>query len=193
MKRFFLCTILIGMFCTFPTSVLNAQITQRQRVNVQEYIKRFSPIAIEEMHRTGVPASIKLAQGISESGAGSSRLAVEGNNHFGIKCKKEWTGPTISHTDDLPNECFRKYASPEESYRDHSDFLRTRSHYAFLFQLDPLDYKGWAYGLKKAGYATAPQYPQALLQVIELYELYQYDRMGQQTTAEPTRSANERK
>jgi len=151
------------------------QAAEKQNPQVLEYITRYQELAMEEMRRSGIPASITLAQGIHESGAGNSRLAVEGNNHFGIKCKKEWTGPSLRHSDDRPHECFRKYASVAESYRDHSDFLRTRPHYAFLFQLDPLDFKGWAYGLKRAGYATAPNYPESLLRLIELYELHQYD------------------
>ncbi len=172
-KRFFLTfTFLVTGW------VGQAQSTEKPNASVLEYIATFNSMAVEEMRRSGVPASITLAQGIYESGAGTSRLARQANNHFGIKCKKEWTGPTISHTDDFPNECFRKYASAEESYRDHSEFLRTRPHYASLFKLDPLDYKGWVYGLKRAGYATSPKYPEALLRVIELYQLHQYDRVA---------------
>lgn len=151
---------------------------EKPSASVLEYIAQYKELAIEEMHRSGVPASVTLAQGIYESGAGTSRLAKEANNHFGIKCKKEWTGPTISHTDDLLHECFRKYNSVQESYRDHSEFLRTRPHYASLFKLDPLDYKGWVYGLKRAGYATSPKYPSALLRMIELYQLHQYDQVA---------------
>ena len=167
--------LFLGLLC-LCVSYAVAQPAEKPNPRVMDYIVRFSSIAIEEMQRSGIPASITLAQGIYESGAGSSRLAVEANNHFGIKCKKEWTGPSIRHTDDLKNECFRKYESALESYRDHSDFLRTRPHYAFLLQLDPSDYKGWAYGLKRAGYATSPRYPEALLRLIETYSLYQYDQ-----------------
>lgn len=156
------------------------------------YIERYHRLAVEEMQRTGIPASITLAQGIYESAAGTSRLATLANNHFGIKCKKEWTGPTLTHTDDLPNECFRKYASAEESYRDHSDFLRTRAHYAFLFRLDPLDYKGWAFGLKRAGYATSPAYPASLLRLIEGYQLYRYDRTVTDEGVAPTGATNKK-
>ncbi len=158
--------------------------------SVLDYIDQYRSLAIEEMRRTGIPASITLAQGIFESGAGTSRLAKEANNQFGIKCKKEWTGATISHTDDLRNECFRKYVSAADSYRDHSDFLRTRPHYAPLFKLDPFDYKGWAHGLKRAGYATSPTYPQSLLKVIETYQLYQFDRTPVEADPAPTGSAN---
>jgi flagellum-specific peptidoglycan hydrolase FlgJ len=123
---------------------------------IRSYIETYRDIAIAEMQRTGVPASIKLAQGIHETTAGTSDLVRKSNNHFGIKCKSNWTGESVSHTDDAPHECFRKYDEPSQSYKDHSDFLKRSSRYASLFNLDPLDYEGWAYGLKKAGYATNP-------------------------------------
>ena len=129
---------------------------------------------MSEMIRTGIPASITLAQGILESQSGESDLAKTSNNHFGIKCKTEWTGAKTYHDDDLKSECFRVYPSVEDSYKDHSEFLKSRPHYAFLFQLDPTDYDGWAKGLKKAGYATSPTYPQKLLKVINDYNLQQY-------------------
>ncbi|MFM7671623.1 MAG: glycoside hydrolase family 73 protein [Bacteroidota bacterium] len=179
--------MLVGLLGREATAQSNEKPSQK----VLDYIEQFRSLAVEEMKRSGIPASITLAQGICESGAGSSRLAVEANNHFGIKCKKEWTGPTITHTDDHPNECFRKYSTAAESYRDHSDFLRSRPHYASLFLLDPLDYKGWAYGLKRAGYATSPTYPQSLLRVIELYQLFQYDQSVQVLPASPAGSSNE--
>ena len=116
---------------------------------VLAYIDEYKDLAIEEMVRTGVPASITLAQGILESQAGQSDLTLESNNHFGIKCKEEWTGDVVYHDDDAKNECFRSYPSAEQSYRDHSDFLRSRPNYAPLFDIDVTDYKGWAYGLKK--------------------------------------------
>jgi len=141
---------------------------------VQDYIQRFKNIAIEEEIRTGIPASIKLAQGIIETSAGESNLVVRSNNHFGIKCKTEWQGGKVYHDDDAKGECFRSYENPEDSYRDHSDFLLTRSHYAFLFQLDPTDYEGWAKGLKKAGYATNPNYANMLIKVIVDNDLQQY-------------------
>jgi len=145
--------------------------------SAREYIDRYSAIAMSEMRRTGVPASITLAQGIIESGNGKSRLAVEGNNHFGIKCHNDWTGPTIRHHDDRRNECFRKYRNAEESFMDHSDFLRNTPRYRFLFDLDPTDYKGWAKGLKRAGYATNSDYDGMIIRKIEEYGLYEFDRL----------------
>lgn len=141
----------------------------------EQYIQKFYPLAISEMQRSGIPASITLAQGCWESGNGNSRLATEANNHFGIKCKKEWTGKTIRHDDDASQECFRKYAHAEASYIDHTNFLMNGSRYKFLFQLDPKDYVGWAMGLKKAGYATDPSYAQRLIKIIEEHKLYVYD------------------
>lgn len=143
----------------------------------KSYIEKYSGLAVEEMYRSGVPASITLAQGLLESGNGLSELAVKGNNHFGIKCHNAWTGSKVYHDDDKKGECFRKYDSPEESFRDHSDFLRYRDRYKFLFDLEPTDYKGWAHGLRKAGYATDPKYPEKLIRLIEEYELYLYDTM----------------
>ena len=127
------------------------------------------------MQEYGIPASITLAQACLESGNGTGRLAREANNHFGIKCHSDWKGQTIRHTDDAKNECFRKYKNPEDSFKDHADFLRYWGRYAFLFELPPYDYKGWAQGLKKAGYATNPQYAELLIKIIEDYKLYQYD------------------
>lgn len=129
------------------------------------------------MDRTGIPASIKLAQGMLESGCGTSKLAINANNHFGIKCHN-WNGASFTMDDDRRNECFRKYRNPEESWVDHSEFLCSRPRYAFLFDLPKTDYKGWAKGLKKAGYATAPDYAQKLIKIIEEEELYQFDRPG---------------
>ncbi len=140
-----------------------------------EYIDRFSDLAIREMRRTGIPASIKMAQAILESGDGNSRLAQRGNNHFGIKCH-DWTGRKIYHDDDQRNECFRRYSHPDESFYDHSDFLTGRARYANLFKLDPHDYKSWAKGLKAAGYATNPNYDRILIRIIEENELYKLDR-----------------
>ncbi len=145
-----------------------------QKITIEEYVNTYKDIAMKEMIRSGVPASITLAQGILETENGNSALVKKSNNHFGIKCKETWTGPSVSHDDDAPQECFRKYESAIASYIDHSDFLRTRKHYHFLFDLDPLDYKAWAYGLKKAGYATNPKYPQILIKYIETYNLHDY-------------------
>jgi LysM repeat protein len=132
------------------------------------------------MIRTGIPASITLAQGLLETGFGQSELAVNANNHFGIKCKSDWTGEKVYHDDDAKGECFRKYNTAIESYRDHSDFLRNRPHYASLFKLDVTDYEGWAKGLKAAGYATNPQYPQRLIKLIEENNLHQYTLLALQ-------------
>ena len=133
----------------------------------QRYVEKYAPVAVREMLRSGVPASITLAQGMLESGNGESKLATQGKNHFGIKCHKGWTGKSMKVDDDARGECFRVYDSVEESYRDHSDFLRYRDRYKFLFDLDRTDYKGWAYGLKKAGYATDPSYAAKLIRYIE--------------------------
>lgn len=146
------------------------------------YIDQYSTIAVQEMDRTGIPASITLAQGIIESRYGMSDLAKNSNNHFGIKCKKNWTGGKYYHKDDdyvngkLVKSCFRTYNKPADSYYDHSEFLLANKRYHFLFSLTKTDYKGWAKGLKKAGYATAKNYPTMLINTIEKYDLYQYDR-----------------
>lgn len=153
------------------TNVVNAQ-----RITPAEYIERHKEMAIQEMIRTGTPAAITLAQGVLETESGNSELVRKSNNHFGIKCKAEWTGDRVYHDDDESGECFRKYDSVIHSYRDHSDFLRTRAHYAFLYSLDPLDYKSWSYGLKKAGYATNPRYPQILIKTIENNNLNEYSK-----------------
>jgi LysM repeat protein len=145
------------------------------RMSREEYIEKYKDDAIKEMLMHKVPASITLAQAILESANGNSPLAMYANNHFGIKCKTEWTGLTFTLDDDEKNECFRKYSSVLESYADHSLFLRSRSWYAPLFELKITDYKGWAYGLKEAGYATHPDYAKMLINLIEKYELYQYD------------------
>ena len=145
-------------------------------INTEDYVKFYSNIAMDEMIQFGIPASITLAQGILESGAGKGRLAVQANNHFGIKCH-DWNGKKIYHDDDEEQECFRKYDNPEYSYRDHSLFLTNRGRYSFLFDLKKDDYKQWAKGLKKAGYATDPKYPQKLIDLIQRYQLYKYDNI----------------
>ena len=164
MKRSLLLYIL-----AFCVSGLYAQSHQKA------YIERYAEIAVAEMYRSGVPASITLAQGLLESGYGRSELAVKSNNHFGIKCHNGWQGGKVYHDDDAKGECFRKYDTPEESYRDHSDFLRYRDRYKFLFEYKTTDYKSWAYGLKKAGYATDPSYPRKLINLIEEYQLHEFD------------------
>lgn len=145
-----------------------------QTITPEQYVAMYKDIAIREMKRMGVPAAITLAQGILETESGNSPLVKKSNNHFGIKCKTTWTAGGVSHDDDAPGECFRVYKTAEDSYRDHSNFLRGGERYAFLFRLDPLDYKQWAEGLKKAGYATNPAYPKILIKHIEQYNLQQY-------------------
>jgi hypothetical protein len=140
------------------------------------YIAKYKQIAVREMNTFRIPASITLAQGLFESGCGQSELAVKANNHFGIKCHKEWTGSTYFMDDDDKQECFRKYSDPEESYIDHSQFLATRERYANLFQLEITDYRGWAEGLKNSGYATNPDYANKLVRIIEANELYKLDK-----------------
>ena len=163
--------ILFIIHCSLFTA--SAQMKWNQRY--QQYIDQYKDIAIEQMLRWKIPASITLAQGLFESGAGQSRLAVEGNNHFGIKCNG-WEGRKIYEDDDARNECFRAYKSAFESYEDHSRFLANGRRYASLFQLKQTDYRGWAKGLKAAGYATNPQYANKLIEIIQLYKLYEYDK-----------------
>jgi len=139
----------------------------QKKITVEEYIDKYQDLAIEEMKKHHIPASIKMAQAILESGSGNSELAVNANNHFGIKCHREWTGKTYHKDDDAKDECFRKYKSAEDSYLDHSHFLTSRDRYKPLFDLEITDYKGWAYGLKQAGYATNPRYPDLLIRIIE--------------------------
>lgn len=148
----------------------------QQNITAEEYIQRYASVAVSEMERSGIPASITLAQGLLESGNGNSPLTKTANNHFGIKCHKEWTGDTYYQDDDEKNECFRYYKDPIESFIDHTDFLKTRSRYAFLFELDKTDYKSWAKGLKEAGYATNPKYPELLIGLIERYSLDKFDK-----------------
>jgi Muramidase (flagellum-specific) len=148
--------------------------TQAQQAKALAYIEKYKDAAIAEMQRSGVPAAITLAQGMLESAYGESDLCKQSNNHFGIKCKAEWTGDKVYHNDDTKNECFRAYPDAAASYKDHSDFLKSRDWYAPLFKLSPTDVDGWAYGLKKAGYATEKDYPQRLLKLINDYNLNQY-------------------
>ena len=142
---------------------------------VLAYIEKYKEIAKDNMRRTQIPASITLGQAILESGAGTGPLSVQANNHFGIKCHKEWTGPSIKYTDDAEDECFRKYNQPGESFKDHSYFLTSRPRYAELFQFGKDDYRSWAYGLKAAGYATDTKYPDKLIALIERYQLNKFD------------------
>lgn len=162
----FLLTLFLAVSGLHAQDNLNPQVV--------EYVKTYADLAITEMQRTGVPAAIKLAQGILETEAGQSDLVRRSNNHFGIKCKSWWTGEKVYHDDDERGECFRKYPEAYQSWKDHSDYLKSQPRYAFLFELDPEDYSAWAKGLKKAGYATNPRYPQILIKYIELYHLDDY-------------------
>lgn len=155
--------------------IVKAEKKYTNKEKIEFYIKRYSSVARTEMKAYGIPASITLAQGILESGMGYGRLAKEGNNHFGIKCHKDWKGDRIYHDDDKKGECFRVYNNPASSYRDHSIFLKTRSRYNFLFEIKTNNYKAWAKGLKKAGYATDPKYPEKLISLIERFELNKFD------------------
>lgn len=170
MKNRIIVMTLMGILYIWP---LQAQTRSKQ---YEDYIKKYRELAVEEMRRYHIPASITLAQGLLESGAGQSTLARKSNNHFGIKCGSDWSGKTVRHDDDARNECFRAYKHPRQSYEDHSKFLVGRPRYASLFKLKITDYKGWARGLKKAGYATNPRYAEQLIGIIELYDLHQYDR-----------------
>ena len=162
----------------------------QEEITVEQYIDTYKAIAIREMERHQIPASITLAQGILESGCGNSTLAREANNHFGIKCHEGWTGQTFHKDDDEKDECFRKYKDPEESYVDHSEFLKNRDRYRFLFDLDRTDYKGWAHGLKKAGYATNPRYPEMLIRIIEENGLANLDLASERQLAAGSQSGN---
>ena len=166
-----ICSLLLMVCCL----TVQAQTRNKQ---YEDYIKKYRDLAVQEMKKYHIPASITLAQGLLESGAGKSTLARKSNNHFGIKCGSDWRGKTVSHDDDARGECFRAYKHPKQSYEDHSKFLAGRPRYAFLFKLKITDYKGWARGLKKAGYATNPRYAEQLIDIIELYDLHRYDTKG---------------
>lgn len=155
--------------------IISSAMAPLPKMTAEEYIEKFKADAITQMKEHGIPASITLAQGMLESGNGNSDLAVIANNHFGIKCHNDWKGETYIMDDDKKDECFRKYKSVNDSYHDHAMFLTKRSNYAKLFELKTTDYKAWAKGLKEAGYATDPKYPERLITIIEKYELYQYD------------------
>ncbi len=157
-------------------TLVSSSLIGQTRITTEEYITVYKDIAIKKQKEYKIPASITLAQGILESGSGNSTLARKANNHFGIKCHKGWDGKTFHIDDDEEDECFRKYKKAEDSYRDHSKFLTQRGRYSFLFEYKITDYKSWAYGLKKAGYATNPKYPQLLIKIIEKYNLQQYDK-----------------
>lgn len=174
MKKFFLLLILISFSsCSTLKTVSVGESSVEDRINL--YIKKFAPAAVKNMRFYKIPASITLAQGVLESGHGESTLAKKANNHFGIKCHKGWKGRTIRHDDDEENECFRSYKNPLKSYRDHSLFLVDRDRYSGLFELKRKDYKGWAKGLKAAGYATDPKYAEKLISLIERFNLTRFD------------------
>ncbi|MFI3294960.1 MAG: glucosaminidase domain-containing protein [Rikenellaceae bacterium] len=167
--------IRIKSFLLLFTLLLSVNCFAQKKLSNSEYAAKYSDLAQQQMKKYGIPASITLAQGILESGCGSSRLAVKANNHFGIKCGSNWSGKSIRHDDDRRKECFRKYSSVKDSYLDHSLFLVKGSRYSSLFRLDKTDYKGWAYGLSAAGYATNPKYPELLIGIIERGQLWKYD------------------
>jgi hypothetical protein len=176
-NRFFLfpgLVLLLSLLSCKAYKPLVSASTPAQSVN--DYVSSFKDLAVTEMKRTGIPASITLAQGIIESDCGHSSLAREANNHFGIKCHDDWKGPTVRHDDNRKNECFRKYGRPEESFYDHSDFLKSVPRYSFLFSFNSTDYKAWANGLRKAGYATNPDYANMLIRTIEENNLWYFDR-----------------
>jgi LysM repeat protein len=172
MKKFAILLSLIALVSSYSFA------QDEPRLTAEQYIAQFKEAAIADMKKTGVPASITMAQGMFESDYGNSSLAKVAKNHFGVKCHKDWGGDTYYMDDDAPNECFRKYSSVEESYDDHSNFLRTRDRYKFLFDLQIEDYKGWAKGLKQAGYATNPAYADKLIEIIERYNLQVLDQGG---------------
>ena len=174
MKKTFL-SLVITLF------IINALSAQSRNPKYEAYIEKYAEFAIQCQNEHHIPASITLAQGILESGAGESSLAKECNNHFGIKCGSDWYGRSTRRNDDRPNECFRCYKSAKESYDDHAKFLQ-RQRYAFLYDYKITDYKSWAYGLKQAGYATDPKYPQKLINIIETYKLYEFDTQGSKKT-----------
>lgn len=169
-ERVFNVFLMVLLFCAINMSVE----AQNRSQTYENYIKKYKDIAIKQQKKHGIPASITLAQGLLESAAGQSRLAQEANNHFGIKCGNEWGGKTIKHKAEKGKECFRKYKKVEDSFDDHSKFLK-RKRYESLFKLKSTDYKNWAKGLRKCGYATDPKYPEKLISLIERYELYRYD------------------
>jgi len=167
------------LFTFLFSSAFSAFSQEAPNENIIKYIEQYAALAVKEMERTGVPASIKIAQGIHETNAGKSDLVLQSNNHFGIKCKSSWTGEKVYHNDDAEGECFRKYEDAKASYLDHSDYLTSQPRYAFLFEYDANDYEAWAWGLKKAGYATNPIYAQTLIKYIEAYQLNELNKFAE--------------
>jgi len=170
---------LILAFTVLFASAFKGFTQEAPNENIIKYIEQYAALAVKEMERTGVPASIKIAQGIHETNAGKSDLVLQSNNHFGIKCKSSWTGDKVYHNDDAEGECFRKYGDAKASYLDHSDYLKSQPRYAFLFDYDANDYAAWAWGLKKAGYATNPIYAQTLIKYIEAYQLNELNKIAE--------------
>ena len=173
MKKIFVLIIIFTSSCSSLKTISDVENTVEQKINF--YVKKYAPAATKNMRFFKIPASITLAQGILESGYGEGTLAKKANNHFGIKCHKEWKGKSITHDDDEKDECFRSYKNPLRSYRDHSLFLVDRDRYSSLFTLNRKDYKGWAVGLKAAGYATDPKYADKLISLIERFNLTRFD------------------
>ena len=173
MKKLFVLIIIFSSSCSSLKTISDVENTVEQKINF--YVKKYAPAATKNMRFFKIPASITLAQGILESGYGEGTLAKKANNHFGIKCHKEWKGKSITHDDDEKDECFRSYKNPLRSYRDHSLFLVDRDRYSSLFTLNRKDYKGWAVGLKAAGYATDPKYADKLISLIERFNLTRFD------------------
>ena len=173
MKKIFVLIIIFTSSCSSLKTISDVENTVEQKINF--YVKKYAPAATKNMRFFKIPASITLAQGILESGYGEGTLAKKANNHFGIKCHKEWKGKSITHDDDEKDECFRSYKNPLRSYRDHSLFLVDRDRYSSLFTLNRKDYKGWAIGLKAAGYATDPKYADKLISLIERFNLTRFD------------------
>ena len=173
MKKIFLIIIIFTSSCSSFKTISNVENSVEEKINL--YVKKYAPSATKNMRFFKIPASITLAQGILESGYGEGTLAKNANNHFGIKCHKDWKGKTITHDDDEKGECFRSYKNPLRSYRDHSLFLVNRDRYSNLFKLKRKDYKGWATGLKAAGYATDPKYADKLISLIERFKLTRFD------------------
>ncbi len=173
MKKIFVLIIIFTSSCSSIKTISDVENTVEQKINF--YVKKYAPAATKNMRFFKIPASITLAQGILESGYGEGTLAKKANNHFGIKCHKEWKGKSITHDDDEKDECFRSYKNPLRSYRDHSLFLVDRDRYNSLFTLSRKDYKGWAEGLKAAGYATDPKYAEKLISLIERFNLTRFD------------------
>jgi flagellum-specific peptidoglycan hydrolase FlgJ len=173
MKKIFVLIIIFTSSCSSLKTISDVENTVEQKINF--YVKKYAPAATKNMRFFKIPASITLAQGILESGYGEGTLAKKANNHFGIKCHKEWKGKSITHDDDEKDECFRSYKNPLRSYRDHSLFLVDRDRYSSLFTLNRKDYKGWAVGLKAAGYATDPKYAEKLISLIERFNLTRFD------------------